>query len=168
MSRAFSVIALVSVATLGYCVYFDYQRRHNPEFRKSILRTKRRATKKAKLEAEQDKTKKLEELKEKLNESLIVEPLPTELAEKENFFLNQVTVGEQLAAIPGNEVDAAIHFYKGLAVYPNPQGILDIYQRTISPEVYNLVMMLAAIQVPRNVANILGDSVASLSVGSVE
>ncbi|VEU20265.1 DEKNAAC101141 [Brettanomyces naardenensis] len=152
----------VTAAALSYCIYFDYERRHNPEFRKRINQSKRKAQKKAAIEAEQDKTKKLEVLKKKLNESLVANPLPTSLQEKESYFLEQVTTGEKLGAIPGKEIDAAIYFYKGLAVYPNPTGILDIYQRTLPPKIYELVMMLTAIQPPKSVVNILGDSVGSL------
>lgn len=152
----------VSVFSLGYCVYFDYQRRHSASFRKSIYKRKRKAEKAAAKEAEQDKTTKLETLKAKLNASLAADPLPTSLQEKESYFLDQVTTGEKLGAIPGKEIDAAIYFYKGLAVYPNPTSILDIYQRTLPKNIYELVMMLTAIQPPKSVVNILGDSVGSL------
>ncbi|KAF6012253.1 hypothetical protein HII12_002406 [Brettanomyces bruxellensis] len=152
----------VAAAALSYCVYFDYERRHNPEFRKSINHKKRKAQKKAKMQAEEEKTKLFEVLKKKLNESLAASPLPTTLQEKEPYFLEQVSIGEKLGAIPGKEIDAAIYFYKGLAVYPNPTGILDIYQRTLPPQIYELVMKLTAIQPPKSVVNILGDSVGSL------
>ncbi|KAH3667141.1 hypothetical protein OGAPHI_002790 [Ogataea philodendri] len=151
-----------AVATVGYCVYFDYQRRNNPSFRKKIVRNKKRAVEKAKQEAEAEKKNKLEALKEKLNQSLEEEPLPKEPAEKEKFFMTQVAVGEQLSAVEGKDIEAAIHFYKGLAVYPNPTGILDIYQRTIPKHIYELIMMLTAIQPPASVMNVLQDSIPSL------
>lgn len=147
----------VGAAALSYCIYFDYERRHNPEFRKNLNQRKKRAQKKAKASAEKEKTKKLEILKKKLNESLEANPLPTKIQEKEAYFLEQVSTGEKVGAIPGKEIDAAIYFYKGLAVYPNPTGILDIYQRTLPPKIYELVMMLTAIQPPKSVVNILGD-----------
>ncbi|QPG73886.1 hypothetical protein FOA43_001201 [Brettanomyces nanus] len=162
-TRSVGYIFLGAAAVaLTYCIYFDYERRHNGDFRKNLNKRKRKAQKKARIEAEQDKTKKLEILKKKLNESLAASPLPASLQEKESYFLEQVTTGEKLGAIPGKEIDAAIYFYKGLAVYPNPTGILDIYQRTLPPNIYELVMMLTAIQPPKSVVNILGDSVGSL------
>ncbi|KAG7809235.1 hypothetical protein KL921_003232 [Ogataea angusta] len=163
MSRAlgYSVLA-VAAAAVGYCVYFDYARRNNPDFRKKIVKNKKRAAKKAKQEAEADKKQKLEALKEKLNQSLADEPLPKDAAEKEKFFMTQVTIGEQMSALEGKDIEAAIHFYKGLAVYPNPTGILDIYQRTIPEHIYELIMMLTAIQPPASVMNVLQDSIPSL------
>ncbi|KAF6011274.1 hypothetical protein HII13_002631 [Brettanomyces bruxellensis] len=144
----------VAAAALSYCVYFDYERRHNPE--------KEKLKRRLRCKLKRRKTKLFEVLKKKLNESLAASPLPTTLQEKEPYFLEQVSTGEKLGAIPGKEIDAAIYFYKGLAVYPNPTGILDIYQRTLPPQIYELVMKLTAIQPPKSVVNILGDSVGSL------
>ncbi|ODV82821.1 hypothetical protein CANARDRAFT_30540 [[Candida] arabinofermentans NRRL YB-2248] len=163
MSRVFGLtLATLATASLGYCLYFDYSRRHNVQFRKNLQKQKKRALNKAKAEGELDKTRKMELLKEKLNQSLVEEPLPTSLAEKEQFFMSQVTLGEKLSELPGAEIDAAIYFYKGLAVYPQPTTILEIYQRTVPAHVYELVMMLTAIQPPQSVINILGDSAASI------
>ncbi len=36
------------------------------------------------------------------------------------------------------EMDAALCFYKALAVYPNPTDILGIYQRSVPEEVYEV------------------------------
>ena len=41
--------------------------------------------------------------------------------------MEQVAVGEQKAKV--DAIEAAICFYKALAVYPNPTDILGIYQK---------------------------------------
>ncbi|GME78064.1 hypothetical protein B5S28_g34 [[Candida] boidinii] len=157
MSKGFTFTALALTASaLGYCFYFDYQRRHNPEFRKSIAKANRKANK----AAEKAKTFLFDDLKQKLNESLESDPIPTDLKQKEEYFLQQVSIGEKVAAMPGKEVDAAIYFYKGLAVYPNPTGLLEIYQRTVPQHIYDLVVMLTAIQPPQSISSIIGDSVS--------
>ena len=59
-------------------------------------------------------------------EDLAQNPIPTDLTEREAFFMEQVAVGEQKAKV--DAIEAAICFYKALAVYPNPTDILGIYQ----------------------------------------
>ena len=36
MNKALTITAVAAAAITGYAVYFDYQRRHSPEFRKSL------------------------------------------------------------------------------------------------------------------------------------
>ncbi|KAK6457836.1 mitochondrial outer membrane translocase complex, subunit Tom20 domain-containing protein [Scheffersomyces xylosifermentans] len=158
MSRAFAFTAVAATATVvGYAVWFDYQRRHSSEFRKAL---KKRAVKQQKLSEKLDaenKKNKVETLKKALIEDLAVNPIPTDLAEKESFFMQQVALGEQLAASPDTKIDAAICFYKALAVYPNPTDILGIYQRSVPEDVYELVVMMVAFKPPQSVANIVGE-----------
>ena len=70
--------------------------------------------------------------------------------------MQQVALGEQLATVPDKKIEAALCFYKALAVYPNPTDILGIYQRSVPEEVYEIVVMMIAVQPPAAVTNILG------------
>jgi len=153
-------LAAAAAVTLGYAVYFDYERRTSPEFRKHLKKSKKHHEKKVIEEEKEAKTHKLEAVKEALIESIKEGPAPpTDAAEKEKFFMTQVTMGEQLSAVPGSELKAAIHFYKALSIYPNPTDILGIYQRSIPQEIYDYIIMMVALQPPQAVANILSDSV---------
>ena len=116
-----STVALIAtgvVATLGlgYLVYFDSQRRSNPEFRKQLSkffledlknnaytfspkkklgREKKKAAKDAEKAEKNSKESKL-----KLIEKVIVEcareNYPTTPEQKEKYFMEQVAAGEQL------------------------------------------------------------------------
>lgn len=159
MSTKLSILAITGVfaaATVGYAVYFDYKRRNDPEFRRQL---KKRAVdqrkQEEKLETEVKKVK-LETVKKALLDDLAENPIPTDLSEKESFFMQQVALGEQLATKPALKVDAAICFYKALLVYPNPTDILGIYQRSVPQDVYEIVVMMIAAHPPAAINNILG------------
>lgn len=77
-------------------MYFDYQRRHNPEFRKALKRDARRQARKAKEENEAQGKRMKEEIKAVVQETL-EEGFPTDIEEKEAYFLQQISQGEQMA-----------------------------------------------------------------------
>lgn len=160
MGKFSYILAAAATLSVGYAIYFDYERRNSPEFRRKLKKSKKHHEK-AVIEHEKEvKTVKLEAVKEALIQSMKEGPaIPTDAAEKERFFMTQVTQGEQLSAAPGEELNAAIHFYKALSIYPNPTDILNIYQRSVPAEIYEYIIMLIALQPPQAVANILSESV---------
>lgn len=158
MSKSSFIIGSIAAAAVGYAVYFDYSRRHNAEFRKALRKSAKKHAKIQTDEANSAKSAKVSQMKQILEESLKEEPLPTSPAEKEQYFMTQVTQGEQLASIPGNEIPAAIAFYRALSVYPNPTDILGIYQKSIPSDVYDNIITLIAIKPPQSVASFLGTS----------
>ncbi|GMM29637.1 Tom20 protein [Martiniozyma asiatica (nom. inval.)] len=151
----FSTIAL---GALGYCLWFDFKRRNDPEFRRQLKQQVRSAEKAAEKAKEEGNKQKVAILKQKLTQSLLTEPLPTNPAQVEQFFMEQVGMGEKLAVIVGKEIDAAVHFYKALAIYPNPTSILEIYQKSVTSDIYELIIMLTAILPPASVSSILNGS----------
>ncbi|AWU76770.1 hypothetical protein CAS74_000709 [Pichia kudriavzevii] len=158
MANAASVTFLTLAAgALGYCFYFDYQRRNNPEFRRAINAKKRQARKAEKLEREASRLEKTKFLKQKLTESLLSNPLNT--TNKEQTFIDEVSRAEKLSAIVGKEVDAAIYFYRALSIYPDPTVILDIYQKSVPADIYEMIFLLTAIFPPANITNLLSESV---------
>lgn len=80
----------------AYAVYFDYKRRNDPEFRKALKRESRRQARIAKEEAEIQGKKQREEVKRVVQEA-IEEGFPTDIEEKEAFFMQQIAQGEALA-----------------------------------------------------------------------
>lgn len=80
----------------AYAVYFDYKRRNDPEFRKALKKESRRQARIAKEEAEVQGKQRREEIKQAVQEA-IEEGFPTDIEEKEAFFMQQIAQGEALA-----------------------------------------------------------------------
>lgn len=143
----------------AYAVYFDHARRNKPEFRRNLRRNERKQVRQAKENAEVESQNRRHEIKAAVDEAR-EEGFPTSVEEKEAYFLDQVTMGEQLGAdrecgtkegarlrqsqslvwIPwltghddtaSRSLEAALAFYKGLKVYPTPGDLINIYDKTV-------------------------------------
>jgi import receptor subunit TOM20 len=77
-------------------VYFDYRRRNDSNFRKQLKRESRRQARAAKEEAEAHTQKQREAIKIAVAEA-IEEGFPTDVEEKEAYFMTEVARGEQLS-----------------------------------------------------------------------
>lgn len=167
MGRFTTLTAIAATAIVGYAVYFDYNRRNSPEFRKSLKKKSIKQKKIAAKEEAETKKSKVEAIKKALNDDLEANPVPTALDKKEEFFMQQVALGEQLAVQPDKKIDAALCFYKALVVYPNPTDILGIYQRSVPEDVYEMVIIMIAVKPPAAVTNILGAGAAAAAGAEV-
>ncbi|GEQ66648.1 hypothetical protein JCM33374_g311 [Metschnikowia sp. JCM 33374] len=156
MSKTFAFVSVAAAGVLAYAVYFDYNRRTSPEFRKQLKKRHVKQQKDAIKQQQESKKSKMLAVKKALTDDLAENPIPTDLTKKEEFFMEQVATGEQLANNPDTKVDAALRFYKALAVYPNPTDIMGIYQKTVPEDVYELLVMMIAIQPPATITNIIG------------
>lgn len=156
MRIALQITSVAAAGMVAYAVYFDYIRRNSPEFRKQLRKRQHREQKQAAKAQEESKKAKMLAVKKALTEDLAQNPLPTDLSKKEEFFLENVAVGEQLANDPNTKVDAALKFYKALAVYPNPTDIMGIYHKTLPEDVYELLVMMIALQPPAAITNTIG------------
>lgn len=163
MNKTFTFVSVAAAGALAYAVYFDYNRRNSPEFRKQLKKRHVKQQKNAAKEQAELRKSKMLAVKKALTEDLAANPIPTDLSKKEEFFMEQVATGEQLANNPGTKVEAALRFYKALAVYPNPTDIMGIYQKTVPEDVYELLVMMIAIQPPATITNIIGASGASVA-----
>lgn len=115
---------------LAYAVYFDHARRNKPEFRRQLRRNERRQVRQAKVDAEAETQQQREIIKQVVDEAR-QEGFPTSVEEKESYFLEQVTQGETLGTDPSRAIEAALAFYKGLKVYPQPGDLITIYDKTV-------------------------------------
>ncbi|KAH7343406.1 MAS20 protein import receptor-domain-containing protein [Rhizoctonia solani] len=142
--------ASAAIAVAGYMVYFDYKRRNDPEFRKKLRKEKKKAAKSAKegeVETPSAPGRSPEELKAMLDQ-ISAEPLPTLPADREKYFMDHVGMGEQmLLRGPAFEVPAALAFYRALRAYPSPVEIIMIFQNTLPPHIFALVMQLASLDI---------------------
>ncbi|KAK5455984.1 mitochondrial import receptor subunit tom20 [Exophiala xenobiotica] len=143
-----STIVSLSVGTvvtglLAYAVYFDYKRRNDPDFRKALKKESRRQARLAKEEAEVQGKRQKEEIKQAVQEA-IEEGFPTDVEEKEAFFMQQIAQGEALAGDGSDPVGAALCFYKGLKVYPEPSSLIRIYDNTVPKEILEILAVMVA------------------------
>ena len=76
------------------------------------------------------------------------DPLPVTADEREAFFTAQLQRGETLFRMgPKGEAEAAVCFFRALKVYPAPMELLVIFQKTVPPTVFALVMAMMAEEV---------------------
>ncbi len=152
---------LTIIDLVSYLVYFDYQRRHSVEFRRHIRKTARKHKEVQERNAQAEKAELLADIKTTLFKSLADDPLPSGLDDREQAFMAQVGQGEQLSSVPGQEINAALSFYRALCVYPNPADLLAIYQKTINGKIYEIVMTMIAVLPPQPVVAAVNENLSS-------
>ncbi|KAI0525771.1 mitochondrial import receptor subunit tom-20 [Xylaria bambusicola] len=143
-----STIATISVATaatglIAYALYFDYQRRANPNFRKTLRREERRQVRAEKEEAVAQTKQKRRDIQAAVD-AAIEEGFPVGVNEKEQYFMEYVQQGEVLASDPTRTIDAALAFYKALKVYPTPRDLISIYDKTVDKRVLDVLAEMIA------------------------
>jgi len=139
----YTVGAAVVLGT-AYAAYFDYRRRTDPEFRKSIKREKKRHLKSQKAEVEAATANQRQAIQSAVRQAQ-VDGFPTDVEEKEAYFMNEVARGEGLCQDPETTIDAALCFYKALKVYPNPADLISIYDKTVPKHVLDVLAQMLAI-----------------------
>ncbi|KAJ9117558.1 hypothetical protein QFC22_004408 [Naganishia vaughanmartiniae] len=142
---ALTGLAVVATGVVGYAAWFDYKRRNDPVFRKNLKREHKKVHASAAKEEKLRKVKNTALLKSSLVE-ISQETLPTSPQEREQYFMEQVAMGEGLAATGSdNEVSAALCFYRALRVYPSPVELIMIYQKTVPASIFALLMELTSL-----------------------
>lgn len=131
----------LAAGALAYAAYFDYRRRSDPEFRKS-LKKQHKKVQKAKEEegkaAEQGQKEKIKRAVEEANE----DGFPRDPEETEGYFMQEVAAGERMCQDGSDPVDAALCFYKALKVYPQPRELITIYDKTVPKVCYRILRIL--------------------------
>ncbi|KAF9095362.1 hypothetical protein BGX23_000588 [Mortierella sp. AD031] len=135
-----ATVGVLAVATIGYAVYFDSKRQTDPEFKRKLKRERKRAEKVAKAEAKKLSEQSAQDIEEFLA-TVKEEDFPTSMEEREKFCMAQLSAGEELFMKgPEHYSLAAICFYMALKVYPAPAELVMVFQKTIPPEVFTVVM----------------------------
>ncbi|WVO21405.1 uncharacterized protein IAS62_002713 [Cryptococcus decagattii] len=140
-----TVTAIAVSGFLGYAVYFDYMRRHSPEFRKSLRKQQKKLSAVAEANAKAEKEKNAKALRDGFLR-IQTEAIPMTPDQQEGYFAEAANQGEQLIA-QGEEhyVEAALHFFRALRVYGNPGELLAVYQRVVPPPVLDMIIQLIAL-----------------------
>lgn len=95
--RGMTAMLAVLMLGLAYAIWFDYKRQSDPEFRRALKRDNRRLARAVKEEAEAQGAKQREAIKKAVAQAK-EEGFPTDLEEKEAYFMGQVAKGESLCA----------------------------------------------------------------------
>ncbi|KAK6065829.1 MAS20 protein import receptor [Seiridium cupressi] len=143
-----STITTISVATiatglLGYALYFDSQRRQSAEFRRSLRRNERHQQRAEKENAAAAGKERLKDIQNAVDAAKD-EGFPAGVNERENYFMEHVQIGEQLAVDPSKTLDAALAFYQALKVYPTPGDLVGIYDKTVDKRVLDVLAEMIA------------------------
>ncbi|KAJ8708009.1 hypothetical protein PYW08_010375 [Mythimna loreyi] len=116
-------VGIAGTLFLGYCVYFDQQRRKDPLFKKKL----RERRQKAQQNATRSRT--------------VGGPLP-EMNDHEamqRFFLQQIQLGEELLA--AGDMEAGVeHLGQAVAVCGQPQHLLSVLQQTMPAPFFHLLL----------------------------
>ena len=119
------IIGAVGTAFIGYCIYFDRKRRSDPNF-KEKLRERRLKAKRAKEDAQ------AEDLKSRM-------PDRNDQAALQKFFFDEIQKGEELLA--AGEFEASVkHLTNAIAISGQPQQLLQVFQQTLPPDVFQMLM----------------------------
>ena len=152
----------------GYAVYFDHKRRTDPEFRKALKRESRKEARAAKEQEEAQGEEQKRAIKNAVNEAQ-EDGFPTDVEDKEAYFMNEVGQGEMLCqdsscsnfradllcidgdALASKQIEAALCFYKALKVYPQPRDLITIYDKTVPKPVIDILAEMIALDPNINV-----------------
>ncbi|KAJ8517959.1 hypothetical protein ONZ45_g4894 [Pleurotus djamor] len=142
-NRTIAVAATVAVAgVVAYAAYFDYKRRNDVEFRKKLPQSR---------ESLAASSLGGPITPEQLSQALELvknDPPPASAAAKEDYFMQQVAAGESLATQgPEFHLPAALAFYRALRVYPSPLELMQIYDKTVPPPIFKIVLELTNLDV---------------------
>lgn len=138
--------AIAVLGLVGYSVYFDYRRRSDPEFRKQIRKSNRKA-------------KTILDTYEKNRSSSAPSAAPSGLGEfsmkdfeepkPENpellgeWILKQLQMGEALLAQGPQAIEPAMTcFIRALLNFPNPDQLLSMLSRSIPQPVFDVLVQL--------------------------
>ncbi|AEO55102.1 hypothetical protein MYCTH_2298552 [Thermothelomyces thermophilus ATCC 42464] len=140
---ATATVAALATGLLAYAAYFDYRRRHSAEFRRQLRRSQRQQLRAEKSKAEADANAQKQAIRDAVDEAK-EEGFPASAEEKEAYFLEQVQAGEMLAANPSKALESALAFYKALKVYPTPGDLINIYDKTVSKPILDILAEMIA------------------------
>lgn len=130
-----STIVTIAASTVftglvAYAVYFDHRRRTDPDFRRQLKRDSKKSQRAAKLEAEASTRARRDEIRA-LVEQVNSEQSTGSVEGNEQIFMEEVSKGENLLTDESQAMEAALCFFRALKVYPTPEELINIYDKTV-------------------------------------
>ncbi|KAG6861853.1 hypothetical protein C0995_011150 [Termitomyces sp. Mi166 len=162
-TRVLAITGIILSGALAYAFYFDYKRRNDAEFRKNLRwcltmvstlslicrpgKEKKRVNKTIAQSRESLSSARTDGQPSTVEEALEMvrkeEEPPASPEEKEKYFMTQIAMGEQLGARgPDYHLAAATCFYRSLKVYPTPMELIVIYEQTVPPPIFTLIVQM--------------------------
>lgn len=100
--------------------------------------------------------------------------MPTEGSEREKFFVVEIGKADELTnlALASGFQDqnlvqqAALAFYRALAVYPSPVELLGIYDKSVKKEILDIVRVLLVLEPPEILRQTFGLSALASDGGA--
>ncbi|KAF2083537.1 protein import receptor MAS20 [Saccharata proteae CBS 121410] len=129
---------------VAYAFYFDYKRRNDASFRKSLKREAKKQQKAAKEEAEAGANAQRAAIRQAV-QSVNEEGLPTDPEKVEDYFMTEVSKGEEMAQKGADPIDAALCFYRALKIYPQPDKLITIYENTVPKPILDILAEMIAL-----------------------
>ncbi|KAF2148934.1 protein import receptor MAS20 [Myriangium duriaei CBS 260.36] len=144
-----TTIVLATVGTftalaIGYAAYFDHKRRTDPSFRKQLKKAAKQASKQEKASAVSAERERATQIRAAVDEAN-AEGFPTDPEKTETYFMQQVEQGEIMTADGSDPVGAALCFYRALKVYPQPRELINIYDKTVTKPILDILAEMIAI-----------------------
>ncbi|KAJ9627874.1 mitochondrial import receptor subunit tom20 [Taxawa tesnikishii (nom. ined.)] len=158
-----ATIGTLTTAALAYAVYFDYRRRSDPSFRKSLKQQQKQVSRAAKEEAvagEKAQKERIRQVVDEANE----EGFPKDPEKTEEYFMTEVARGEGMCQDGSDPIDAALCFYKALKVYPQPRELINIYDKTVPKPILDILAEMIAVDSSISVSGSAGGSDAGSHV----
>lgn len=160
MPSATTIISsTVAFGVVSYLAYFDYKRRNDSEFRRSLKRAERKYKKEQDIQATAQQNVLKTQIEQALRHSLLTDPVPDSLEEREKFFVTEIAHADELLN-SGDSIPAALAFYRALSVYPNPVDLLGIYDKSIRQPVLDILRTMVLIEPPPAIKSVFGGSAA--------
>ncbi|XP_013145590.1 PREDICTED: mitochondrial import receptor subunit TOM20 homolog [Papilio polytes] len=116
-------VGIAGTLFLGYCVYFDQQRRKDPLFKKKLRERRQKAQKNAS------------------RSSTLGGPLPdmNDHEAMQRFFLQQIQLGEELLA--AGDLEAGVeHLGQAVTVCGQTQQLLSVLQQTMPAPIFHMLL----------------------------
>ncbi|XP_026743504.1 mitochondrial import receptor subunit TOM20 homolog [Trichoplusia ni] len=116
-------VGIAGTLFLGYCVYFDQQRRKDPLFKKKLRERRQKAQQKS------------------ARSHTVDGALPdmSDYQAMQSFFIQQIQLGEELLA--AGDLEAGVeHLGQAVAVCGQTQNLLGVLQQTMPAPIFHLLL----------------------------
>ncbi|ODQ66093.1 protein import receptor MAS20 [Nadsonia fulvescens var. elongata DSM 6958] len=158
-STTTTIVSVLAASSLAYLAYFDYRRRNSVEFRKELRRNSKKYAKAQEELVTAEKVKTVGDIRSVLTNSLVKNPLPTDMESKQEHFLAELSQGEN-AQKANDPIGAALGFYRALCLFPNPTELLGIYEKNLTKDILDVLVSMIAIEPPQSLLSAFGGAAA--------
>ncbi|KAK6016418.1 MAS20 protein import receptor [Ostertagia ostertagi] len=125
MPHVIAAVGLAGAALTVYCIYFDHTRRSAPDYKDKIRRRRREQAR-------------LHGAGTREGPSSYAQ-VTDQTDSLQAFFVKEMQLGEQLLS-DGNVVEGVVHMANSVAVCSEPEQLLQIFRRMLSPELYSAII----------------------------